>query len=223
MTTAYSYIRFSSKRQILGDSLTRQIRETAAYAAKQGWELDTSIRPDKGISAAKGLHRIKGNLKAFFDKVKNGEIAKGSWLIVEAMDRLGRDQISDATQAFLEIINADIGIVTLMDNGRQYTRETINADPMQLQYSIMAMTQANAYVVHLSGRISSAWKTKHEDQAAGEVVPIKLPFWISRTDTAAVAVMSCVDLLSKGVRNVVVHLIPPIHAPIAVHNLPSYS
>ena len=60
MPKAYSYIRFSSTKQISGDSLDRQIRLSEEYAAKNGLELDTSLNlRDLGISAYDCVFRSK--------------------------------------------------------------------------------------------------------------------------------------------------------------------
>jgi hypothetical protein len=112
MTTAYSYVRFSTKGQGEGDSLRRQVEESRKYAASQGWTLDESLR-DLGKSAFKGVHRKTGALAAFLKLCDEGKIETGSWLIVEAIDRLSREQVSTALTQFLKIVSAGVGIVTL--------------------------------------------------------------------------------------------------------------
>ncbi|WP_295637118.1 recombinase family protein [Novosphingobium sp.] len=87
MTNAYSFIRFSSPAQMKGDSLRRQLAKAERFAAERGLDLDSTYRA-LGVSAFTGKHRVKGALAAFLNAVRTGEIAKGSWLLVENVDRL---------------------------------------------------------------------------------------------------------------------------------------
>lgn len=53
---AFSYVRFSSKKQALGDSLRRQVENSRQYAEQQGLALDESFRdPGKAPSAESTL------------------------------------------------------------------------------------------------------------------------------------------------------------------------
>lgn len=184
VTQAYSYIRFSSKGQEGNDSLQRQIDGSGKYAAAQGWMLDETLR-DLGVSGWKGKHRTTGSLARFLKLVEAGTVKRGSWLIVEAMDRLSREQISDALTLFLQLIRAGIGIATLTDN-RQYTEKSINQNPHELMYSIMLMGAANEYSSKLSQRVRHAKETALADLYAGrrKVVHGKPPFWIEYTNGA---------------------------------------
>ena len=59
--TAYSYLRFRSKKQEEGDSIRRQTERTAAWAKRQGVHLDTSLSIDRGVSAFRGKNRDLGS------------------------------------------------------------------------------------------------------------------------------------------------------------------
>src|SRR3990167_6261921 len=98
---AYSYMRFSTSDQAEGDSFRRQVNEAEKYAAGIGLTLDESQKfNDLGMSGYKGINRIEGALKDFIDLVDKGEIPKGSFLIVEHLDRLSREKVSDALTLF---------------------------------------------------------------------------------------------------------------------------
>ena len=113
MKTAYSYIRFSSKKQAKGDSVRRQLDWSDAIATKNGWHLDTEFRlQDLGISAFEGKNASTGNLAAFLKAVEGGLVAPGSVLLVESLDRLTRQQIEPAAMLFLSILTANVEIVT---------------------------------------------------------------------------------------------------------------
>lgn len=113
----FFYLRFSKSRQKWGDSERRQkeFYELAKeYANKKGLPInDTLCLADRGLSAYSGEHRKKGDLGKFLDMVKKGEIAKGSHLGVENIDRLTREGMIDAIKTIiLGLIDYDITIVT---------------------------------------------------------------------------------------------------------------
>lgn len=109
---AYSYIRFSSAKQQSGDSVERQTKLSANYAAKHGLELDTQLNmSDLGISAYDGANLKKGALGQFLQLVEQSRIEKGSYLLVESLDRLSRDKVMDAFSIFSDILRADAHIL----------------------------------------------------------------------------------------------------------------
>src|SRR5574343_835351 len=115
-TTAYSYIRFSTPEQMFGDSLRRQMESSLAYAEAHGLTLDTTLNlRDLGISAFRGANVEKGRLGAFIKAIDEGLVAKGSYLLVESLDRLSRAEVMDAMEVFLAIVNREIVIVTMLD------------------------------------------------------------------------------------------------------------
>ena len=113
---AYSYLRFSTPEQESGDSVRRQIANAENWAKNQGIDLDDILKfEDRGISAYRGLNRIKGALGNFLNLVKEGKIPYNSYLIVENLDRLSRENVIYALLQFLSIIQQGIRIVTLME------------------------------------------------------------------------------------------------------------
>jgi DNA invertase Pin-like site-specific DNA recombinase len=83
---AYSYVRFSTPEQELGDSYRRQADLAKFYADKHGLELDTTLRlDDRGVSAYQGRNATVGALGAFRKAVIEGEVPQGSYLIVESL------------------------------------------------------------------------------------------------------------------------------------------
>ena len=114
LTLAYSYLRFSSTEQRKGNSFDRQIRGRDAYIAKKGLTLDTSlVLDDAGVSAFRGTNAATGKLRSFLDACEEKRIRPGSYLIVENLDRLSRDETLDAVMLFLGILNHGIIVVTL--------------------------------------------------------------------------------------------------------------
>jgi DNA invertase Pin-like site-specific DNA recombinase len=63
-TTAYSYIRMSTKAQLQGDSLRRQTERSVEFATKHQLDLDSSLR-NIGVSAWNGDNKREGALSRF--------------------------------------------------------------------------------------------------------------------------------------------------------------
>ena len=176
----YSYIRFSSLEQRKGESQRRQTEAAEEWAKKHGQVLDDSLRPDLGLSAYSGAHRAKGALGKFLEKVREGLIVPGSILLVENLDRLSREQALDALGLFTDIIKADIKIVTLAD-GMEYTRETINANMMQLMMSLVILSRGHEESEMKSKRLSSAWGAKRNNLASSKLTA-RAPSWLRLSD-----------------------------------------
>src|SRR5262249_40902693 len=115
MRQAYSYIRFSHKRQQEGDSGRRQTAKVRdSYCSRHKLLLDDSLNlRDLGVSAFRGDNVETGNPAAFLAAVKSGRVPKGSVLIVENLDRLTRNQTLKAVNLFSSILQAGATIVTL--------------------------------------------------------------------------------------------------------------
>lgn len=107
MPKAYSYVRFSTPEQAKGDSRRRQAELSQKYADEHGLVLDVSLNLyDEGLSGYTSENRHKGALGAFIRAVETGLVRKGSFLLVESLDRLSRDTILEQIGLFTTLINA---------------------------------------------------------------------------------------------------------------------
>ncbi|HFL6569422.1 TPA: recombinase family protein [Salmonella enterica] len=140
MTKLYSYIRFSSMRQSDGSSYERQIRMAKEIADRHGLELVNDYQ-DLGVSAFKGANSKTGALSRFLEEIGRS-VPVGSWLFIENLDRLSRQDIISAQELFLSIIRRGITIVTGMDN-KIYSLDTVTANPMDLMFSILLFIRGN--------------------------------------------------------------------------------
>lgn len=176
---AYSYIRFSSIEQGKGDSLRRQMQQTREYCLRNNLQLDENLTmKDLGLSAYHGIHKSKGALSAFLKMVEERKIDKGSVLIVESLDRLSREEISEALTQFMNILNAGIKIVTLIDQ-QEFTNESINKNPFQLMLSIAEMQRANSESEIKSHRLKASWENKRKQAAEAKQPMTKIaPSWL---------------------------------------------
>lgn len=176
-TVAYSYIRMSTDQQLKGDSLRRQADSSREWAEQHGLVLDDSLR-DIGVSAYKGKNRKEGALGQFIEMVESGRVRPGSYLLVESLDRLSRDQVLEALSLFLEIIRAGIVIVTLADN-QTYSQETVGNDWSKLIISLTIMARAHEESLRKSERVSQAYASRLARAWQGEYnMSCNVPYWI---------------------------------------------
>ena len=177
MPVAYSYIRFSSKAQELGDSQRRQLKLAQDYASTNGLDLDTTYR-DLGISGYRGANRHVGALGVFLRDVDDGVIPPNSWLLVEALDRLTRESLDQALPLLLSIINRGITIVSLLDN-HVYSQDTIKRDNgIGLIISITQFVRGNDESKKKSDRLTESWNNKRAKGRNGEMMTTICPYWM---------------------------------------------
>ncbi|MBK1669440.1 hypothetical protein CKO28_15485 [Rhodovibrio sodomensis] len=176
-TKAYSYLRFSTPDQMRGDSHRRQTELARQYAVRHGLDLDDNLTfNDLGVSAFRGRNAKAGALRAFLDAVEYEYVSEGSYLLVESLDRLSRDEILSAQALFMQIVGAGINLVTLQDR-RCYSKATINANPTDLIVSIVTMMRAHEESATKQRRLKAVWKNKR-DRATDRPMTEKAPAWL---------------------------------------------
>lgn len=178
---AYSYVRFSTPEQIKGDSFRRQIEAAEQYAAVHGLEMDTKFTfHDLGMSAWQGRNKTDGMLGEFLTFVRTGDIARGSYLLVENLDRVSRENALDALDTLKDIAKEGVAVVTLND-GREYTHESLRRNPIDLMVAVMMFMRANEESETKARRLREAWGAKRK--AAG-IKPLSAlsPGWVRLRD-----------------------------------------
>lgn len=175
---AYSYIRFSSPEQARGTSLGRQVDRAREYAAKNGLRLDDSLTfKDLGVSAYDQSNLGPGSaLGQFLDLVKAGRVPRGSYLLIESLDRLSRATITVALQLLLSVLNEGIVVVTLMD-GCRYEQTNTSKDFTQLLVSLTILQRANEESQTKADRVSSAWRKKRVGASVAKLTKL-CPGWL---------------------------------------------
>lgn len=156
---AYSYVRFSTPEQERGDSYRRQTDKAADYCAKRGLHLDAETFFDRGVSAYRSANERNGALGVFIAMAEAGDIPPGSYLLVENLDRLSRDQIDSAAGLFLRLLATGVRLVTLFD-GREYSSESLRGNPTDLVVSLLVFMRANEESRTKATRVSDAWTNK---------------------------------------------------------------
>jgi DNA invertase Pin-like site-specific DNA recombinase len=138
----------STAEQANGDSARRQDKATREYAEQNNLEL-AEILIDKGFSAFTGSNAEFGKLGGFIALAEDGEIEKGSFLIVESLDRISRQNIFQAMGLLEKIINLDINIVTLSDK-KIYSRTSGTDSQSDLIFAIFTLIRACPSSEHLA-------------------------------------------------------------------------
>lgn len=182
--TAYSYVRFSTAKQELGDSLRRQVAMAEEYCAKHNLKLAEVSYRDLGVSAFKRKNLEKGALAAFIDAVKTGKVARGSYLVIEQFDRMSRADVDIALRLLLDLVHSGIKLVTLVD-GKVWDRETVK-DIGNLIIAIVFMSRANNESTAKARRLSEVWGQKKKRAADGKagtkIVTSECPRWLKAND-----------------------------------------
>jgi len=178
----YSYIRFSTIEQAKGHSLSRQLNYAKEVAEKKGLELDESLTmKDLGLSAFHKTNITRGALGLFLEAVDQGKVPAGSILVIESLDRISRASPLESQGIVAQIINADITVITAVD-GKEYNKETIKKNPMDLIYIVLVLIRANEESESKSTRVRAAYKKQCESWLKGErgfrVKCGKAPKWV---------------------------------------------
>jgi DNA invertase Pin-like site-specific DNA recombinase len=182
---AYSYLRFSTPEQCMGDSERRQIKTAEKWGNDHGVELDNSLKfKDRGVSAYRGLQREKGDLGQFLGLIKKGIIPRNSYLIVESLDRLSREKVFDALKQFIDIINGGIQVVTLTD-GMIYSEKTVTDNFSQLMTTLVIMSRAYDESRTKSIRLSATWDEKRKEINKKKLTS-RCPAWLELNEDRTV-------------------------------------
>lgn len=105
---AIRYHRYSTKRQDKGSSLERQNENTQALCDAKGWTIVETLE-DKGQSAWKGDHLSVGNLGKLRKRIEAGLVPRGTFIVVENLDRLSRQDYRTARRWIEDV--TDFGVV----------------------------------------------------------------------------------------------------------------
>jgi DNA invertase Pin-like site-specific DNA recombinase len=139
-----------------------------------GYILSDQSYHDYGKSGYSGKH-LENAFGRLLAAVENGDIPRGSTILIEQIDRAGRLEPMEMLPLVSRIVNAGVDLITL-DDGIVYNRESSNSNHLFL---LVAKVQA-AYLYSdtLSRRLKATYKTKREKAAAGEGATRRMPLWI---------------------------------------------
>lgn len=175
---AYSYARFSHPSQAEGDSIRRQTALRDDWLKRNKVPLDTSlVFEDKGKSAFKEGIDLAA-LNEFLWHVEQGRVARGSYLILECLDRLSRGKPSKAVGLLMDILRKDIRIVQLLPRERVFDGD--NLDMLGLFEAVFQLTQGHEESLKKSERLGEAWAEKRKQVVGGKgVMTVTAPGWLT--------------------------------------------
>ncbi|QDT24445.1 recombinase family protein [Gimesia chilikensis] len=178
MALVYSYLRFSSKKQELGDSKRRQLELGQKWIARNKHTESNLKFQDLGVSAFRGRNKHSGALKKFITMCQAGDIEPGAILLVENLDRLSREGADEAFVMFKQILSAGVNIAVLKPDERLYTKESIK-DFFSLLMPLMYFHIAYIESKNKSDRLKSSWNNKRDKK---EIFNKRCPAWIGYDD-----------------------------------------
>jgi DNA invertase Pin-like site-specific DNA recombinase/FtsZ-binding cell division protein ZapB len=174
---AISYMRFSTPEQAKGDSIRRQKKKALDWSTRERIPINTTFT-DAGTSA---FTDIAENLKAILKLIETGKIPAGTYLLVESLDRLSRKKVLEAMPVMLQLIDAGIIIVSLVDN-QTYSKETLGENDGLIYSLIGTILRANQESEVKSMRLSEAWANKRAQAiSGGTVMTRRAPAWLRVT------------------------------------------
>ncbi|MDH0619179.1 recombinase family protein [Pseudomonas fulva] len=197
-TKAYSYIRFSTPEQAKGDSYRRQRAASEKFCLENDLELaDTKEYRyfDPGRSAYTGKNvDDSSDLGRFLKHVQDGKILPGSYLLIESLDRLSRDEVRNALPRFLDLLGSGINVYTHADK-RLYTKDYNELD---LIISIVSMSRAHEESSIKGMRVANAWREKRL-LARSSKTPLgaACPYWLKLKEGVYTLLDDRVDVIRR--------------------------
>jgi DNA invertase Pin-like site-specific DNA recombinase len=169
-------VRFSTPEQAKGDSQRRQTEDTEKWCERNGIPLDTTLT-DKGRSGYHGKHRDdKAALGGFLQLVRQDRVPRGSFLIVENLDRLSREDERTALRLWMDILDAGVNIVQLHP-------ETIfrhdKSDMLDMMRAIIELSRGHSESRMKAVRAEANWTKRYRlAREQGALLTAWLPAWM---------------------------------------------
>lgn len=176
-----SYSRYSSAGQHGNSSILRQTANPEAYCKARGWRLwEGPAYSDPGVSAFAGDHLADGDLGRFLADHRAGRFGgEPVALLLEDVDRFSRAFPLAVLPVLVDdVLNSGITL-SLLAYDRDYSRESIRANPLELQELLMRLSAAHEFSERLSRRITFAHQQRRQAIRAGRpVAPGQAPSWL---------------------------------------------
>src|SRR5262245_47023719 len=134
---------------------------------------------DAGRSAFRRKNWDTYALARFVEHIKSGRVEPGSYLLVENLDRLSREDAGEATELFLSIVNKGIVVVQLSPAVIEF-RRPVNMH--SLMFAVVELSRGHSESAIKSERGRASWARK-QGEASVRVVTRRLPGWMKHDDT----------------------------------------
>jgi DNA invertase Pin-like site-specific DNA recombinase len=175
---AYRYARFSHSRQADGMSLERQADAAEQWAGQRGMVIDDTLAAfiDSGVSASRGKNLVRGAFARFREAVAAGDVAPGSYLLVESVSRFSRLSPLDSVPVLRELVESGIRVV-FFDPSIEVTAENLHSMEVGMVFNIMSYISAE-YANTLGRYKLKAWERAREQMREGKAATRTLPYWL---------------------------------------------
>ena len=175
---AFSYLRLSTPEQKRGGGFARQREKAVNYASRHGLRLDARSYEDLGVSAFHGANIIKGALGKVLAAAMAGAIPEGSYLLIESLDRISRQDPLTALNSLVMLCQAGLKVVTLADE-RVYDADSLKRDSGSLFLALAVAVRAHEESETKSMRRADAWRRQREKAAKrGTPMTGQTPGWL---------------------------------------------
>jgi len=176
---AFTYVRFSSTKQIDNSSIDRQDGALARWleANKNVVVMDSYI--DEAISAWKGKHIDNGSLGRLLKAIEDGLVPSGSLILVEHFSRLSRMSQDETTDLIRKIWDAGISIVTVEDNA-VYSPDD-REDLAKRIRLVVEINKAYSDSEWRSKKVKQSYVKREKDAKDGITPAMRRPFWLDKS------------------------------------------
>ncbi|WP_042060153.1 recombinase family protein [Aeromonas allosaccharophila] len=164
------YSRISSTKQTTGVGLDRQEQNALEYTARNHYEV-ANVSSD--IASAYHSKHMEGKLGAFLEAITNKEIETPCGLVVESLDRLGREHELTALSRFIDIVQAGVEIHEISTGIVYNTKDT-----HLLHVALSIMTRAYNESLMKAKRSNDAIQRKLGEARGGKIIRSNVPAWI---------------------------------------------
>lgn len=180
MTLAFSYVRFSTKHQASGTSLERQVNASKLFCSQNGLTLSNQSYHDLGISGFKNVRRPE--LEQMLEAIQTGDIPSGSYILIEAIDRLSRKGISHTQDILKKILQYDVKVAFVGEDAKTLQGHILNKDSLNDLSSVilvaLAADLAHKESLRKSKLVKASKAIAREKAADGEILPGKSVFYL---------------------------------------------
>jgi DNA invertase Pin-like site-specific DNA recombinase len=143
-----------------------------------GWPVSETLE-DLGRSAWKGDHLRVGNLGQFKARVDAGEIAPGSVLVVENIDRLSRESVKQARRWIEEVTEAGIRVAVCSPTAKVFDEASLSGDNIvDLLTYLLEAKRAREESDRKSVLLKGMWARHLTSARKGRVFTTRCPGWL---------------------------------------------
>lgn len=188
MQSAIPYIRYSDPKQERGSSRERQRDLIAEECARRGWQVTEAVE-DLGKSAWHGDHLRGGQLGVLTDRILSGEIAAGTIIAAEKIDRLSRQGYDELTDWMKTVTRAG-ALVFTVDDGKLYDASNVTRGMESQMLRLMKAEAARDYVENMRGRVIEGIRSRQRREVeSNRPLTSVLPGWLRRNAAGEVEVI----------------------------------